>query len=178
VLDNLKAAVDNCQKRRHEEVSTLAYFKWQEAGCPEGRDHDFWVEAEQEWSHKNGLTGSFLYQNAPELPAELKVTFSEALSINLCSPIVVEPLATGIVIDKIELPPIIFGDAPVIVEECKPKCEEGGCKKKRKKGEEGEGIEGKGTKQLPPPLPLPENRDSWIARFWKRVSKILAWWSR
>ena len=32
-----------------KQVEKLAYFKWQEAGSPEGHAHKFWREAELEW---------------------------------------------------------------------------------------------------------------------------------
>jgi hypothetical protein len=31
------------------EIQVLAYCKWKEAGCPEKRSLDFWLEAETEW---------------------------------------------------------------------------------------------------------------------------------
>lgn len=33
---------------REDQIRTLAYLKWQEAGCPEGRSEEFWLAAEQE----------------------------------------------------------------------------------------------------------------------------------
>jgi hypothetical protein len=32
-----------------DEIRKLAYFKWLEAGCPQGQDADFWKSAEHEW---------------------------------------------------------------------------------------------------------------------------------
>lgn len=31
-----------------EEVRKHAYYKWEDAGCPNGRSEEFWAEAEQE----------------------------------------------------------------------------------------------------------------------------------
>jgi hypothetical protein len=31
-----------------EEIRKHAYYKWQDAGCPHGKDVDFWLEAEEE----------------------------------------------------------------------------------------------------------------------------------
>ena len=33
---------------KQEEIAKKAYFKWLEAGKPEGRDEHFWLEAEEE----------------------------------------------------------------------------------------------------------------------------------
>jgi hypothetical protein len=30
----------------HEEILKRAYFRWQEEGCPDGRDWEFWFDAE------------------------------------------------------------------------------------------------------------------------------------
>jgi hypothetical protein len=35
-----------------EQVRELAYRKWEEAGCPDGRDKEFWMAAEQELKEK------------------------------------------------------------------------------------------------------------------------------
>jgi len=32
----------------HQQVQEVAYYKWQEAGCPNGRDLEFWSSAEKE----------------------------------------------------------------------------------------------------------------------------------
>jgi hypothetical protein len=31
-----------------ERIKNLAYYKWQESGCPTGQDKNFWIEAENE----------------------------------------------------------------------------------------------------------------------------------
>ncbi len=36
--------LDACE----EAIRELAYLKWEEAGCPSGDGHDFWLEAERE----------------------------------------------------------------------------------------------------------------------------------
>ena len=36
--------MDACE----DEIRELAYQKWEEAGCPSGDGHDFWLEAERE----------------------------------------------------------------------------------------------------------------------------------
>jgi hypothetical protein len=40
-LNSLLAALE------HERIATLAYFYWQQRGCPEGSPGDDWVRAEQ-----------------------------------------------------------------------------------------------------------------------------------
>lgn len=32
----------------HEDIAKLAYAAWQENGCPEGADEEFWFRAEEE----------------------------------------------------------------------------------------------------------------------------------
>jgi hypothetical protein len=32
-----------------EAMRKMAYFNWLNAGCPDGRDLDFWLSAEREW---------------------------------------------------------------------------------------------------------------------------------
>jgi hypothetical protein len=34
-------------------VQRHAYFKWLDAGCPEGRQLEFWGEAEREWIERD-----------------------------------------------------------------------------------------------------------------------------
>ena len=36
-------------KLAREQVQLAAYFKWRDAGCPDGSELDFWREAELEW---------------------------------------------------------------------------------------------------------------------------------
>lgn len=31
------------------EIRQIAFCKWQDAGCPQNRDRDFWNEAQLEW---------------------------------------------------------------------------------------------------------------------------------
>lgn len=40
----------------HEEIELAAYFKWQMAGCPDGRSEEFYLEAERELRLKSVLT--------------------------------------------------------------------------------------------------------------------------
>ena len=37
------------QARRHERIARIAQKKWKKAGRPEGRDLEFWLEAEKEY---------------------------------------------------------------------------------------------------------------------------------
>jgi hypothetical protein len=32
-----------------DDIRKMAYFKWLAAGCPEGKDAEFWRAAEHEW---------------------------------------------------------------------------------------------------------------------------------
>ena len=41
-------AIDDFRSWLTERTSVRAYFKWQEAGCPQGQDVHFWLEAEKE----------------------------------------------------------------------------------------------------------------------------------
>ena len=47
-LDKLVLTSDELKCARLQ-VQKLAYEKWQAAGCPEGKDEQFWSEAELEW---------------------------------------------------------------------------------------------------------------------------------
>ena len=47
-LDSLLLTTDELRSARSK-VHEMAYFKWQTAGCPDGCDLTFWLEAELEW---------------------------------------------------------------------------------------------------------------------------------
>jgi len=47
-LEFLEIPPDKLQMCR-DDISRMAYFKWIAAGCPQGRDVDFWTDAEREW---------------------------------------------------------------------------------------------------------------------------------
>ena len=47
-LDSLLLNEDELQEARRQ-VQEMAYYKWQHAGCPDGQDLRFWLEAELEW---------------------------------------------------------------------------------------------------------------------------------
>jgi hypothetical protein len=34
---------------RQEEIEKIAYFKWEKAGCPAGKDFQFWIDAAYEY---------------------------------------------------------------------------------------------------------------------------------
>jgi hypothetical protein len=36
--------------KEHEIIAEAAYYKWLEAGKPDGRDRDFWFQAESEFT--------------------------------------------------------------------------------------------------------------------------------
>jgi hypothetical protein len=38
-----------------EQIRNLAYRLWEEAGAPEGRSHDFWVQAQQQLTSEPGM---------------------------------------------------------------------------------------------------------------------------
>lgn len=38
---------------RHQEISETAYYLWEQAGRPDGKDSDFWTEAEKIVTQKN-----------------------------------------------------------------------------------------------------------------------------
>jgi hypothetical protein len=35
--------------RARDAVRTMAYFKWLDAGCPDGGQSEFWLKAQREW---------------------------------------------------------------------------------------------------------------------------------
>lgn len=37
---------------RHEVIGIIAFYKWLDAGKPEGRDMEFWIAAEQEYGSR------------------------------------------------------------------------------------------------------------------------------
>lgn len=43
-----KEPMDNHQNEIEEKIKELAYYKWIDAGMPDGKDMEFWLEAEQE----------------------------------------------------------------------------------------------------------------------------------
>ena len=47
-LENLILTEEEMNLAR-EQVQLAAYFKWRDAGCPEGKKQHFWCEAELEW---------------------------------------------------------------------------------------------------------------------------------
>ena len=47
-LDTL-LLTDAEREAARDHVRRMAYFKWQDAGCPENRALEFWCEAELEW---------------------------------------------------------------------------------------------------------------------------------
>lgn len=40
----------------YESIKKSAYYKWLEAGCPNGKDIDFWLEAEKNYYKPKVLT--------------------------------------------------------------------------------------------------------------------------
>lgn len=44
-----------CETVNREEIEVLAYLKWEAAGCPEGRDEEFWLDAERDVQLKTAL---------------------------------------------------------------------------------------------------------------------------
>lgn len=51
-----------------ETVRQMAYFQWEQAGCPEGEGDRFWAEAERTWIERfyvphRSLDGTRLAQN-------------------------------------------------------------------------------------------------------------------
>jgi hypothetical protein len=51
-LDSLQLSEERKQAAR-EVIQRNAYFKWQNAGCPDGDGSRFWKEAEFEWIEFN-----------------------------------------------------------------------------------------------------------------------------
>jgi hypothetical protein len=51
-LESLQMS-DERRAAAQEEIQRNAYFKWQNAGCPEGDSMRFWREAEYEWIEFN-----------------------------------------------------------------------------------------------------------------------------
>jgi hypothetical protein len=40
---------------REEEIKTIAYYIWEEEGCCNGHDLDYWLKAEIIWQEKNQI---------------------------------------------------------------------------------------------------------------------------
>jgi hypothetical protein len=52
-ISNLELRTSNVLRElKHEEISKLAYFKWQKAGEPTGQSNKFWSDAEKEFYNK------------------------------------------------------------------------------------------------------------------------------
>lgn len=49
---------------RTEQIRTAAYLLWKIAGCPDGRDVEFWLAAETQW---NEVWGSRGYSDFPAI---------------------------------------------------------------------------------------------------------------
>lgn len=51
----MKTKVQSSQEINHDEIRELAFLLWEQAGCPAGRDREFWVKAEEQIVMPNGL---------------------------------------------------------------------------------------------------------------------------
>ena len=47
-LESLEISAEKSQVCK-DDVGKMAYFKCLAAGCPQGKDAEFWLDAEQEW---------------------------------------------------------------------------------------------------------------------------------
>ena len=47
-LETLELSAEQLQAAR-DAVQQSAYYHWQDAGCPNDGQHDFWAQAEREW---------------------------------------------------------------------------------------------------------------------------------
>lgn len=45
-------------------IKRLAYYRWEKAGCPEGKDLEFWLAAEKEQREKDRLFGGQFQESA------------------------------------------------------------------------------------------------------------------
>jgi len=68
--ETVAAAKRNVENRRHEEISRIAYFKWQAAGSPHGDGSKFWLAAEKEYNKLNNPTACFQPKTKKEKPKE------------------------------------------------------------------------------------------------------------
>lgn len=51
----MKTKTQSSQEINHDEIRELAFLLWEQAGCPAGRDREFWVKAEEQIVMPNGL---------------------------------------------------------------------------------------------------------------------------
>lgn len=55
VFDSQSPAVVVSFEGIRQQIRELAYSMWEKAGCPEGRDEEFWVSAERELFGEDSL---------------------------------------------------------------------------------------------------------------------------
>ena len=60
--------------KTHEEIRDRAYGLWIEAGSPDGRDEEFWHQAEAELSDNDGVDAADEELNTELLPLAAMVT--------------------------------------------------------------------------------------------------------
>jgi hypothetical protein len=65
------------------EVQELAYYKWEQAGCPDGRDLEFWLEAEEEFSGSSYAIPPMIH-----IPETINIDFT---GLVYTTPAVVDP---------------------------------------------------------------------------------------
>lgn len=53
-LSDRNSAALNDRQRMTDAISTRAYFLWESAGRPDGRDDDFWCQAESDLNGQQG----------------------------------------------------------------------------------------------------------------------------
>lgn len=51
----MKTKFQNNEESNHDEIRELAFLLWEQAGCPAGRDREFWIKAEEQIVMPHGL---------------------------------------------------------------------------------------------------------------------------
>lgn len=61
----MKTKFKNNQEDNHDEIRELAFLLWEQAGCPAGKDREFWLKAEEQIVMPHGLS-SALEETSPK----------------------------------------------------------------------------------------------------------------
>jgi hypothetical protein len=48
-------SADSAESLSHEQIATAAYYLWQQADCPLGRDEEYWYKALEQLREQTGM---------------------------------------------------------------------------------------------------------------------------
>lgn len=68
----MKTKVETSQESNHDEIRELAFLLWEQAGCPAGKDREFWIKAEEQIVTANGLPSPSLKATTGKAKAAIK----------------------------------------------------------------------------------------------------------